>query len=53
MVELGGRIGGAEGEGKPIGRPAVSTNSNPWEVQETETPTQQHTGAGLRPLAYM
>lgn len=38
----------AEGEGNPIGRPAVSTNPDPWELPETKEPTRQHTWAGLR-----
>ena len=29
-------------EGDSIGRPAVSTNLDPWELPETEPPTRQH-----------
>jgi hypothetical protein len=29
-----------------LGRPAVSTNPDPRELQETEPPTRQHTWAG-------
>jgi hypothetical protein len=39
----------AEKEGDPIGRPAVSTSLNHGEPLDTEPPTRQHTGAGLRP----
>jgi hypothetical protein len=37
------RLEEAEGEGYPIGRPAVSTNPDPKELLETELPTRQHT----------
>jgi hypothetical protein len=39
----------AEEEYDPIGRPAISTNLNPWELSDTEPPTRQHIRAGLRP----
>ena len=42
MVEFGRRIEEAEGEGDPIGRPAVSTNPDPRELPD-EPPTRQHT----------
>ena len=42
MVELGGRIEEAEGEGDPIGRPAVLTNLDPRE----HPAMRQHTQAG-------
>jgi hypothetical protein len=38
MVELGE---GAEGDGKPMGRPRVTTNPDPWELLETKAPTNQ------------
>jgi hypothetical protein len=34
--------------GNPIGRPTVSTNLDPWELQKSESPTKEHTGAGPR-----
>jgi hypothetical protein len=43
-----GRIEEAEGERNPTGRPAVSTNLDPWELTETESPTRQHTQAPER-----
>ena len=42
-----GRIEGAEGVDNSIGRPAVSTNPDPWELPETEPSTTGHTQAGL------
>jgi hypothetical protein len=30
-------------EGNTIGRSAVSTNLDPWELPDTEPPTRQHT----------
>jgi hypothetical protein len=48
-----GRIEGAEGNGNPIGKTTVSTNLDPWELPETESPTKDHTLAGLRPPAHM
>jgi hypothetical protein len=44
----GGKIKEAEGEGDPIGRPAFSTNPDPWKLSETELPTRQHIWAGPR-----
>jgi len=41
---IGGRIKGAEREGDPIGRPAVSNNPDTWEIPEIEPPTRSHTG---------
>ena len=43
----------AEEESDPIGRPAVSTNLDPWELPETKPPTKEHTWAGPWPLAHM
>jgi hypothetical protein len=43
-------IKGAEGEGDPIERSAVSINIIPW---ETEPTTRQHRWAGPRPLMYI
>jgi hypothetical protein len=39
----------AEEDGDPIGRPAVSTNPDPWELPKSEPPTRQHILAGLKP----
>jgi hypothetical protein len=36
----------AEEEGAPIGKPAVSTNLDPWELPDTEPKTRKHTEAG-------
>jgi hypothetical protein len=35
--------------GDLIGRPAVSTNLDPWKLSENEPPTRQHTLADRRP----
>jgi hypothetical protein len=35
----------------PIGRPAVSTNLEPWELPETKPPTKELTQAGLTGLS--
>jgi hypothetical protein len=40
-----GRMEGTEGESKPTGKPAVSTNPDPREPPESEPPTRQHTRA--------
>ena len=42
------RLEETEEEGNPTGRPAVSTNLDPWDLSDTESPTRQHTWAGLR-----
>jgi hypothetical protein len=39
--------------GDPIGRPAISTNLDPRLLQETESPTWEHTGAGPRHLQHI
>ena len=39
-----------EEEGDPIGRPAVSNNSDPWDLSDTEPPTRQHTPADMNGL---
>jgi hypothetical protein len=39
-----GRIEGPQGDDNPKGRPAMSTNLNPWELPETEPPIKDHTG---------
>ena len=44
-----GRIEADEGDGNPIGRTTVSTNLDPWELQETKLPTKEHTRAGPSP----
>jgi hypothetical protein len=38
------RLEDAKEEDDPIGRPAVSTNLEPWDLSDTEPPTRQHTG---------
>jgi hypothetical protein len=53
MVELGERIEEAEGKGNIIGKPAISTNPDPWKLPGTEPPIRQHKQAGLKPLAHM
>jgi hypothetical protein len=40
-------------EGDPIGRPAVSTNLNPWDLSDTEPPARQHTWTDLGPLTHI
>ena len=42
------RLEETEEEGNPIGRPAVSTNLDPWDLSDTEPPTRQHTLADMR-----
>jgi hypothetical protein len=37
-----GRIEEAEGDGNPIGRPAVSTNPDTWELPKSEPPARKH-----------
>jgi hypothetical protein len=40
---VSGRFGGPQGDGNPTGRPAVSTNLNPWQLPETKlTPKSIH-----------
>ena len=39
----------AEGEGYPIGRPAVSINLVPRGLSDTEPPNREHALADLRP----
>ena len=48
-----GRIEGAEGDGNSIGRPTVLTNSDAWELPETNLSTKEHTWAIPRPLTHM
>ena len=48
-----GGIEGAEGKGNIIGRTTGSTNPDPSELQGTKPPTNEHTWAGLWPLADM
>ena len=40
------RTAGAAGNGSPVGRTTISTNSDPWELSETKPPTKEHTQAG-------
>jgi hypothetical protein len=42
--KIRGRIEGAEGEGDPIRRPAVSTNPDLWHIPEFELPTRSIQG---------
>jgi hypothetical protein len=35
------RINRAEADGNPVGRPTVSTNSDPWELPETKQSTKE------------
>jgi hypothetical protein len=42
------KLENAEEEGNPIGRPAVSTNMDPWDCSDTEPQTRQHTPADMR-----
>ena len=39
----------AEAEGDPVGGPAVSTNLDPQDLSDTETPAREHTSAHMRP----
>jgi hypothetical protein len=48
VVELG-RLEEVVEKGSPIGRPAVSTNPDRWDLLDTEPPTRQHTLADIRP----
>jgi hypothetical protein len=57
QTELGeycGRVGGRIGEPRGVkfttGRTAESNTLVPWELTDTETPTREHAGAGLKPL---
>jgi hypothetical protein len=43
------RIEGPQGDDNPTGILTVSTNLDPWELPETEPPTNGHPGAGPRP----
>ena len=48
-----GRVEEAEGEGDSIGRPAVSTDPDPWELPETELPTKTILGWTEGPGTYI
>jgi hypothetical protein len=48
-----GTIKEAEGDGDPKGKPAVSMNSDPFELPETEPPTRQNTWTGSKPPAHI
>ena len=39
------RIEGTEADDNTTGRPTVSSNLDPWKLTETESPTEEHTGA--------
>jgi hypothetical protein len=47
------RLEEAKEEGNPIGRPAISTNMDPWDLSDTEPPNMKHTWTGLRPPWYI
>jgi hypothetical protein len=47
------RLEAAKEEGDPIGRPAVSTNLDPWDLSDTETSTRQHTLDGQGPPTHI
>ena len=47
MEELG------KGLRNSTGCPTESTNLGLWELSETETPTKEHTQAGIRTIAHM
>ena len=36
-----------------MGRPTVSTDLEPRDLSDTETPTRQYTPADMRPLTYI
>jgi hypothetical protein len=44
-------IEGAEGDGNSTGRPAVSTNLDPLELQENKPPTKELTWTALCDLS--
>ena len=46
---VGGRIEAHKVNGNPIGRPTESTNLDPWELSESESPTKEHTWARMTP----
>jgi hypothetical protein len=45
---IGEKLEEAEGEGDPMGRPAVSTHLDSWDLLDTEPQTRQHTPADMR-----
>ena len=49
MVELREKLDGAEEESDFVGRPAVSTNLDPYDLSDTVPPTRQHTPTDMRP----
>jgi len=46
-------MGEDEAEGSPIGRPAVSTNPDSWDLPVTEPPTRKYIQAALRPPVHV
>ena len=50
---IGERIGGPEEDSNSTGRSTESTNHDPWEFLETESPTKDHAGAGPRPPTHL
>lgn len=49
---IGGRFKGPEGDRNSTRRPIETTNLDPWQLSETESPTKEHTGAGVNPPAH-
>ena len=39
---VSGRIEGIEADGSPIGRPTMTINLDPWELQKIEPPIRKH-----------
>ena len=48
VEELGEGLGGTKGMENPQEN-QQSTNLNPWELSETESPTKEHVGTGPSP----
>jgi hypothetical protein len=47
LWKIGRRIEGPEQDRNSTGRPTESTNLNPWQLSETEPPTEEQMTAGL------
>jgi hypothetical protein len=45
-----GRISGPKGDRNSTGRPTESTNLDLWQISQSESPAEEHTWAGPRPL---
>ena len=46
------RLEEAEEKGRPMGRPAVSTNLDPRDLSDTEPLNRQHIPVDIRPLTH-